>query len=68
MLRFAGHYGCRPSYFVKSPLCPLLFGDSHSYINLPVISFCSSQNVIIAIAKNESKKIRLNHFETTLFG
>jgi hypothetical protein len=68
MLRFAGHYACQPAYFIKAPLCPVLFGDLHRNIGLPVISFCSSQNVIIAISKTNNNKIRLNHFETTLFG
>jgi hypothetical protein len=62
MLRFAGHYGCQPSFFVKSPLCPVLFGDAHKYVDLGTASFCSTQNVIIAIGQSNSKKIRLNHY------
>jgi hypothetical protein len=62
MLRFAGHYGHQPLYFVKAPLCPLIFGDKNSYINLSKVSICSSQNVIIAISFNSTNKIRLNNY------
>jgi len=62
MLRFAGHYGRQPEYFIKSPLSPIIFGDSHSYIDLPTVAFNSSQNIIIAISKTSTKKIRLNHY------
>lgn len=68
MLRFAGHYGRQPEYFIKAPLSAVLFGDSHQYVGLPTVSFNLSQSVIIAISKTSAKKIRLNHYETTLFG
>jgi hypothetical protein len=68
MLRFAGHYGRQPEYFIKAPLSAVLFGDSHQYVGLPTVSFNSSQSIIIAISKTSAKKIRLNHYETTLFG
>jgi len=68
MLRFSGHYGRLLEYYVKSPLCPILFGGLNTYVNLDYSLLCTGQNIIIAIGTNSSKKIRINHYETTLYG
>lgn len=66
--RFQGFYGQQPAYFVKAAASPILIGDEHDYSGFPYFSFSSTQDVIIAIAKSSSSKIRINNYQSAIYG
>ena len=66
--RFVGFYGKQPKYFVKGGASPLLFGDHHDYVDFPYYSFSSTQDIVIAIAPSSSSKIRINNYQTAMYG
>lgn len=53
--RFQTFFSKPPTYFVKSGMSPLLFGDCHDYSGFPFLSFSSTQDIIVAVAKTSSE-------------
>lgn len=66
--RFQGFYSKQPSYFVKAGTSPLLFGDQHTYSNYRFISLSSSQDIIVAVAQTSSGQIKINNYQSALYG
>ena len=66
--RFQGFYSKQPNYFVKAGTSPLIFGDMHSYSGYKFVSFSSNQDIVVAIAKTSSDNIRINNYQSALYG
>jgi hypothetical protein len=66
--RFQGFFSKQPSYFVKAGTSPLLFGDQHAYSGYRHVSFSSSQDIIVAVAQTSGDKIRINNYQSALYG
>ena len=66
--RFQGFFSKQPTYFVKTGTSPLLFGDQHAYSGYKFVSFSSSQDIIVAVAQTTSGKIRINNYQSALYG
>ena len=66
--RFQGFYSKQPTYFVKAGTSPLLFGDQHPYSGHRHISFSSNQDIILAVAKTSADSIRINNYQSALYG
>jgi galactokinase len=66
--RFVGFYGKQPKYFVKGGASPLIFGDHNDYVDFPYYSFNSTQDIVIAIATSSTSKIRINNYQTAMYG
>jgi hypothetical protein len=66
--RFQGFFSKQPAYFVKAGISPLLLGDCHSYSGYPYISFSSTQDIIVAVAKTSSGQIRINNYQSAIYG
>ena len=66
--RFVGIYGRQPTYFVRSPATALLFGSLSPEVSLGRASFCSMQNIIVAICLNGHTKVRFNHYQNAVYG
>ena len=66
--RFQGFYSKQPSYFVKAGTSPLLFGDQHTYSGYRHVSFSSGQDVVVAVTKTSSESIRINNYQSALYG
>lgn len=61
--RFTQIYGVEPTYYVKSPGRAVLFGELGA--GYPTVEMCIPRDVIIVVAVNDYKSIRVNHFDKT---
>lgn len=68
MRRFQGFYSKQPTYFVKCGTSPIVLGDCHSYSGFPYLSFSSTQDIIVAVARTSSDKIRINNYQSAIYG
>lgn len=66
--RFQGFYSRQPTYFVKSGTSPLLFGDCHPYSGFPYLSFSSTQDIVVAVARTPGPDIRINNYQFAIYG
>ena len=46
----------------------MLFGDQHTYSGYRHVSFSSGQDVVVAVTKTSSESIRINNYQSALYG
>lgn len=66
--RYQGIYGQEPKYFIRSPATLTLLGSANDPINMSVATICSLQNIIICVSTNGYQKIRINHYQSAVYG
>lgn len=68
MRRYQGFFGKQPTYFIKASTSPLVFGDRHSYSGYDWLSFSSTQDLVVAVGRSSSNKIRINNYQSAIYG
>jgi hypothetical protein len=43
-------------------------GDQHDYSGYPYVAFSSTQNIIVAVAPTSTGKIRINNYQSAIYG
>jgi hypothetical protein len=43
-------------------------GDQHDYVGYPYVAFSSMQNLIVAVAPTTTGKIRINNYQSAMYG
>ena len=68
MRRYQGFYGKQPTYFAKAATSPVVFGDRHVYSGYDWASFSSTQDIVIAVGRSSTTKIRINNYQSAIYG